>query len=172
MSCANPSRLKMPSTPRVEIPYPLVVGTGRRAFWKAFALLVGAFTEALEMRQQALDIARKIGSQKDVIGALMNIANIQATSGRTSEAVKNEREAIAIAREIGDNVSILHHFHVSEPDLAPLGTGGVDHAAFAAALRQNGYDRTLAIEMRQVEPFDPKNIEEAIGVARRYYFST
>ena len=36
----------------------------------------GHAAEALEMRRQALDTARKIGSQKDVIGALENLANL------------------------------------------------------------------------------------------------
>jgi hypothetical protein len=40
-------------------------------------LAQGQPADALELRQQALDTARKIGSQKDVIGALLNLANLQ-----------------------------------------------------------------------------------------------
>ncbi|MBI3465257.1 MAG: sugar phosphate isomerase/epimerase [Planctomycetes bacterium] len=40
------------------------------------------------------------------------------------------------------------HFHVSEPFLAPVGTGGVPHAELGSALRQAGYDRWLSIEMK------------------------
>ncbi|MFY9802319.1 MAG: tetratricopeptide repeat protein [Candidatus Acidiferrales bacterium] len=65
-------------------------------------LAQGHSTEAMEMRKQALDTARKIGSQKDVIGALINLANLMDTEGNSSDARKSYEEAIAIARDIGD----------------------------------------------------------------------
>ncbi|HZN91421.1 MAG TPA: TIM barrel protein [Myxococcales bacterium] len=40
------------------------------------------------------------------------------------------------------------HFHASEPDLAPVGSGGTDHPAFARALREAGYRGWISIEMR------------------------
>lgn len=43
---------------------------------------------------------------------------------------------------------VLRHFHISEPDLAPIGSGGVPHERFAAALRAGGYERLVSIEMR------------------------
>jgi len=67
----------------------------------------GQTADAMEMRRQALDTARKIGSQKDVIGSLLNLANLQATEGQVSAAQESEREAIAIAREIGDKKQLL-----------------------------------------------------------------
>lgn len=42
----------------------------------------------------------------------------------------------------------LRHFHISEPFLKPIGTGGVDHKAFAGALAACGYSGWLSIEMR------------------------
>ena len=51
----------------------------------------------------------------------------------------------AIAR----HVNWLRHFHVSEPYLAPIGNGGVDHELFATALRECGYDRWVSVEMKQ-----------------------
>lgn len=65
-------------------------------------LAQGHNTEAMEMRQQALDTARKIGSQKDVIGALVNLANLVDQEGNSSGARKDYEDAIEIAREIGD----------------------------------------------------------------------
>lgn len=44
------------------------------------------------------------------------------------------------------------HFHASEPGLAAVGTGGVDHAAVAAALGAAGYDGHVSIEMTQGPP--------------------
>jgi sugar phosphate isomerase/epimerase len=40
------------------------------------------------------------------------------------------------------------HAHVSEPDLAPIGSSGVDHAPIAAALGASGYAGSLSIEMK------------------------
>jgi class 3 adenylate cyclase/tetratricopeptide (TPR) repeat protein len=70
-------------------------------------LAQGQAADALEMRRQTLDTARKIGSQKDVIGALMNLANLQATEGQTADAQVNQGEAIRIARETGDKQQLL-----------------------------------------------------------------
>ena len=67
----------------------------------------GQMADAMEMRRQALDTARKIGSQKDVIGSLLNLANLQATEGQVAAAQESEREAIAIAREIGDKKQLV-----------------------------------------------------------------
>ena len=41
------------------------------------------------------------------------------------------------------------HVHASEPGLAAVGSGGVDHAALAAALRGVGYDGFVSVEMTQ-----------------------
>jgi len=41
------------------------------------------------------------------------------------------------------------HVHASEPGLAAVGTGGVDHAAVAAALRGAGYGGFVSVEMAQ-----------------------
>ncbi|MGI9176960.1 MAG: sugar phosphate isomerase/epimerase family protein [Pirellulales bacterium] len=41
------------------------------------------------------------------------------------------------------------HFHASEPHLAAVGEGGVDHVAMAAALREVGYDGFVSVEMVQ-----------------------
>jgi len=43
---------------------------------------------------------------------------------------------------------LLAHFHASEPMLAPLGEGGVNHAGFAATLRTMGYQGYVSVEMR------------------------
>lgn len=45
-------------------------------------------------------------------------------------------------------VPVLRHFHISEPDLALIGSGGVPHERFAAALRAGDYGRLVSIEMR------------------------
>lgn len=42
----------------------------------------------------------------------------------------------------------IGHLHVSEPDLAPVGTGNIDHAPLAAALGATGYRGFVSIEMK------------------------
>ena len=67
----------------------------------------GQTAEALEMRRQALETARKIGSQKDVIGALENLANLVDLQGNTKDARRYFDEAFRIAREIDDKQQLL-----------------------------------------------------------------
>lgn len=62
------------------------------------------------------------------------------------------------------------HAHVSEPDLAPLGTSGVDHRPVAAALRASGYHGSLSIEMRAVAGW-PAAIERAVALVRETYLT-
>jgi class 3 adenylate cyclase/tetratricopeptide (TPR) repeat protein len=88
-------------------PFALEIEARTKTVQASILLTQGHPAEALEMRMQALETARKIGSQKDVIGALMNLANLRATEGQTGEAQRYEREAIAIAREIGDKRQLV-----------------------------------------------------------------
>ena len=60
-------------------------------------------------------------------------------------AKESPREAIVAA------IPWLRHFHASEPYLAPIGSGGTDHGAFASALAGEGYEGLISIEMRGVE---------------------
>mgnify|MGYP001454059613 CR=1 FL=1 len=77
----------------------------------------------------------------------------------------------AVEEVITAGAARLHHFHVSEPNLAPIGHGGVDHALFARTLRSVGYDRWCSLEMRMVEPFAVADLEAAVRFAKRYYGS-
>src|SRR5262245_32307461 len=47
--------------------------------------------------------------------------------------------------------SYLHHFHASEPQLAPLVPAGIDHARIGRTLRRVGYDGWVAVEMRRAD---------------------
>jgi sugar phosphate isomerase/epimerase len=53
-----------------------------------------------------------------------------------------------IDRVLEDSIEYLAHFHISEPQLGVIGTGGVDHARIAGRLRQLGYRNWVSIEMR------------------------
>jgi tetratricopeptide (TPR) repeat protein len=67
----------------------------------------GHESQAMELRQEALHIVQQIGSRKDIIGALMNVADLQAVEGNVAGAQQNEKEAITIAREIGDKQQLV-----------------------------------------------------------------
>ncbi len=64
------------------------------------------------------------------------------------------------------------HFHVSEPFLRPIGTGGVAHAQFATALGDSGYRGWISIEMTEPheEPWQGV-LERALTTTRREYES-
>lgn len=47
----------------------------------------------------------------------------------------------------------LVHFHVSEPDLVPVGTGFVNHRLIAGELKEIRYSHFVSVEMRSEEGF-------------------
>jgi sugar phosphate isomerase/epimerase len=62
------------------------------------------------------------------------------------------------------------HFHVSEPFLAPVGTGPCDHQAIAAGFRESGYDRWVSIEMKaSTAGFAPATLEHAVRLVTSHY---
>ena len=65
----------------------------------------GQESQSMELREEVLRIQQQIGSRKDVIGALINLADLQGGEGNIAEAQKNEKEAIGIAREIKETSS-------------------------------------------------------------------
>jgi sugar phosphate isomerase/epimerase len=75
--------------------------------------------------------------------------------------------SVIIPRATGE----LAHFHVSEPNLAAIGSGPVDHPRFARVLAEIGYDGWISIEMRQAEPFDLQQLITSVEFARRSYNS-
>lgn len=54
-----------------------------------------------------------------------------------------EDPSVVIPRAIGS----IGHFHISEPNLAPIGRGTVAHRSFAEALRASGYGGWVSVEM-------------------------
>jgi sugar phosphate isomerase/epimerase len=61
------------------------------------------------------------------------------------------------------------HAHVSEPDLAPVGSSAVNHHAVAEALRKSGYAGSLSIEMKETGDW-PQALREAVSFARETYW--
>ena len=63
--------------------------------------------QGLEQHRHALEYARKIGSRRDITGALINIANNMANQGDLAGAQKSYEEALAVAQEIKDGSQIV-----------------------------------------------------------------
>jgi tetratricopeptide (TPR) repeat protein/TolB-like protein len=77
----------------------------------------GKTREALDMRRQILATARKIGSQKDIIGALQNLADLVDAQGNAKEAREDYDEALRVARTIGDKAGLIKLEHNLASDL-------------------------------------------------------
>lgn len=77
-----------------------------------------------------------------------------------------------VEAELEKSVPGICHFHISEPNLQPIGTGGVEHAAFARALKDRGYDRWVSVEMvAHGTPDNAPVIETALKSVRMHYLS-
>lgn len=81
-------------------------------------------------------------------------------------AINGEDPLDVLAR----HAPLIGHVHASEPDLVPLGDGGVDHGAMAAALARFAPERVVSIEMLATKD-EPRlaSIERALAVALRAY---
>lgn len=112
-------------------------------------------------------------------------ANFMTTSAETAEVIRQiahpairmqlDTGAITINGEdpvtiLANCVSLIGHVHASEPDLAPLGDKGVDHAKVAKSLRTVLPDSIVTVEMLATQnEHHLISIERALGVATRYY---
>jgi class 3 adenylate cyclase/tetratricopeptide (TPR) repeat protein len=67
----------------------------------------GNTSAALAMRKEILDNARKIGSQKDIIGALDHLANLLDLLGNTDKTREYFDEAFDVAHKIDDKQQLL-----------------------------------------------------------------
>jgi D-psicose/D-tagatose/L-ribulose 3-epimerase len=147
---------------------------------------------AQEARAIAVDFFRRIGPAFAAEGATLSFEpNARQYACRfittTAEAIdlveEIDTEGIGLQIDTGtlflehEDPQILiraarnaAHAHVSEPDLAPLGTGVVDHRPVAAALRESGYRGSLSIEMRVVAGWQAA-IEQAVALVRGTYLT-
>ena len=60
------------------------------------------------------------------------------------------------------------HAHVSQPQLSPIGTDGIDHHDTAAALKRSGYGGFLSIEMRCTPDWE-QAMRRAVELVRDQY---
>jgi sugar phosphate isomerase/epimerase len=72
---------------------------------------------------------------------------------------------------VHEHAEALIHFHISEPFLAPVGAGPVEHTAWGAALRDVCYDGFVSIEMRSAvnSIISLANVQTALMVCKKAY---
>lgn len=64
----------------------------------------------------------------------------------------------------------LKHFHISEPNLKPIGENKIDHKKVASALQEIRYSKLLSIEMKSIRfSLNKKLIERAIRYVNNIY---
>jgi D-psicose/D-tagatose/L-ribulose 3-epimerase len=78
----------------------------------------------------------------------------------------------------GEDPQVIHqveerigHFHISEPNLVPVGTAGVDHAPLAAALKRSSYPHWISIEMKAADDWRDA-INQAYNLVHPLYRAT
>lgn len=65
---------------------------------------------------------------------------------------------------------LVRHFHVSEPFLeAVCSSDKVNHATFAAALKEQSYSHWVSVEMKQAEPFDVASLVKSLRFVNEVY---
>lgn len=75
-----------------------------------------------------------------------------------------------LVSSLEDCVLALCHFHASEPQLGPLGEGGVDHATIARTLSRLNYAHRVSVEMRRPTGRDPQaELRRVLGYLRAIY---
>ena len=74
------------------------------------------------------------------------------------------------AAVISEAAAEIAHFHISEPQLAPIGDGGVAHPTFAGALSTAGYAGWTSVEMRPPPVVGRLGVlAKSFGLAADYY---
>src|SRR5277367_2183150 len=138
----------------------------------------GKTREALDMRRQILETARKIGSQKDIIGALQNLADLVDAQGNAKEAREYYDEALRAARTIGDKAGLIKLQNNLAADLYADGdfSGAAalyqqeletareidDKSGMAMALGSMGYIQMLRGHLTEAQ----NNVQQAIDLQK------
>lgn len=126
-----------------------------------------AFAEATEFFRQAGEVCAKEGVTLCLEANPEQYASRFITSGAQAadlvRAVDHEGFKLHLdtacmhlagddyVRLIADNMDILHHFHISEPNLATFANPQCEHRQISDVLARAGYDGYISIEMLNKE---------------------
>ncbi|MEY4754935.1 MAG: hypothetical protein RJA44_2610 [Pseudomonadota bacterium] len=146
-------------------------------------------------RAMATDFFRRLGDVAAEHGVLICLepnpecygCNFMTGTAETAAVVRQvahphirlqlDTGAVTIQREdidtlLREHAELVGHIHLSEPDLLPLGDGGCDHGAMAAALARHLPGHLASIEMRATEnEAHPVSMARALAVAVSRYRS-
>lgn len=105
---------------------------------------------------EAFELVRRVDSE----GFALHV-----DTGGMSLSGENPESALA------DLYPPWRHFHVSEPYLAPIGHGNVDHRSFANVLGRRPWDGWISVEMKDATPDRPAAdvVRESLALTRETY---
>jgi tetratricopeptide (TPR) repeat protein/TolB-like protein len=98
----------------------------------------GDITQALEYHKQALRLVRGIGAQRDIAGALLNIASLTYASGDLKGAHGYYQESIATSRQINDKQGVVDTEGGLAADLYASGDYGAAQPIYEDMLKTAG----------------------------------
>jgi len=139
----------------------------------------GRLPQALELHKSALSIARDVGSQKDVIGAFLNIAEVESSEGQIDESQKDQQQAFDVAERIGDTQQIVEWENNRGADLQTTGKCDDAKAMFQQELitatgvgnKQGMSDALLNLGALLLETGEPATAEQdtkqSLDIARK-----
>ena len=70
---------------------------------------------------------------------------------------------------VAECIDCIEHVHANDPGNSPLGSKGVDHRAFGQALRANGYDKVISLEVGRGFGDPVVVIRDCLEKMRNYY---
>jgi D-psicose/D-tagatose/L-ribulose 3-epimerase len=104
---------------------------------------------------EAIDLIRRVASPG---------FGLHLDAAAMTLAGENPEDALPAA------MPLLRHFHISEPNLAAIGSGGTRHEVFASLLRDSGYRGWTSVEMRPVSETSNRDaVARALETAVRTY---
>jgi tetratricopeptide (TPR) repeat protein len=68
----------------------------------------GNYASAREQHEKALSLARQVGAQADIAGALLNLGNVEAAQQKLEQSTQFYQQALAVSAAIGDQPDKLN----------------------------------------------------------------
>jgi tetratricopeptide (TPR) repeat protein len=109
----------------------------------------------MELREQALAIAREIGDRSAEGRQLGSLASCYADLGQTQRAMELHKQALAIAREIGDRsaegywLQNLSDIFTDDGQHSPAVEYALAAVTISAELQGRGWAATAAVRLRE-----------------------
>lgn len=165
------------------------VGAGPLVFGSPKNRAVGA-TPPAEALPVTVEFFRRVGAVAADHGTVIGLEHVPPAYG--CDYVNTVAEAAELVRAVNSPGFGLHldaggmamtggavvdagdvrpvHFHVSEPNMQPVGDAtGVPHAAYAAGLRRIGYDGWVSVEVREPAADWQGAFERSLTATRQAY---